>query len=283
MKVREEAGDNSEGMLLMEMRRKNEGLKSSVESININSFAVESNNKIPHTHNILRHEVTKLFGGCKADATAVLCLQNNITMSKVIKSSRITLNTSFCKCTNDVSNPLVLDEDVSIATTEGDRISSLPDDLIHKILSSFDIRDVIKTGEITAQKIMAELGVILEKEEDNTKADLERGKANVAESHKPKKLKIGGSMEQMNSCWENLGVQVERGREKACLIISKLQCMEKLLTRLPTIQPCFNSLYAEADIAISKITDCIKIQCDENQSRSSVFFHELATTLEPSS
>ncbi|KAI3713747.1 hypothetical protein L1987_72333 [Smallanthus sonchifolius] len=208
---------------------------------------------------------------------------------------------------------------------EGDRLSSLPDDLIHKVLSSFDIRNVIEisvlshrwrfiwtsmpylnfssknfstlpkfskfvTHEIQAQNLMAELRVLLDKEKDNSKtnrAHLERGKTPV-EGHEPEKLEIGGRMAQIKSCWKNLVVQIKQSKEEACLIISKLHHIEELLTKLPAsnrakIKPCFSSLCAEADIAISKITDCMKIHCDENQSRSSVCFHELAATLEPSS
>ncbi|KAK1438351.1 hypothetical protein QVD17_04159 [Tagetes erecta] len=75
--------------------------------------------------------------------------------------------------------------------------------------------------EIEAQKIMAKLGVILEKEKDSNKtnkANLELGEVHVAESHKPKKLKL---MARINSCWENLGVQVEEGKEKVGVIVSK--------------------------------------------------------------
>ncbi|KAK9052829.1 hypothetical protein SSX86_029459 [Deinandra increscens subsp. villosa] len=146
--------------------------------------------------------------------------------------------------------------------------------------------------EVKAQKIMAELGVILEEEKNNTKtnrAHLECGNAQV-ESHKPKakmELKFV-KMSQMMSSWENLGVQLQRRKEKAWVIFSKLHDIEELLTKLPAskravFQPRFSSFCAEADIAISKITECMKIQCDEIQSFSSARFHELATTLEPSS
>ncbi|KAK9052828.1 hypothetical protein SSX86_029458 [Deinandra increscens subsp. villosa] len=222
---------------------------------------------------------------------------------------------------------------------EGDRLSSLPDDLIHKVLSFIDIREAIGTSvlcsrwrfiwtsmpylnfsiedfstlpkfskfvstvlcrrncltdvyslklrirvkesllflkrvlnyaffhhiqqlsvEVKAQKIMAELRAVLEKEKDNTKtnrAHLELGKAHVDESHKPKKLKIGGDMAPVKSTWKNLGEQIEKAR----LIVSKLQSIEELMTMLPAsnsakIQPCFSTLSAEANIAISMITDC---------------------------
>ncbi|KAI7747531.1 hypothetical protein M8C21_016733, partial [Ambrosia artemisiifolia] len=138
--------------------------------------------------------------------------------------------------------------------------------------SSFTI---VFREEVQAQNIMAELRVLLEKEEDKSKDN----KTHV-ESHKPKKVKlIGEDMMHIKSCLENLGARIE----KSCLMISKLQETEALLRKLPAsnrakIQQCFSSLCIEADIAIRKITDCVKIQCDEYQSRSSVWFHELATT-----
>ncbi|KAI3713745.1 hypothetical protein L1987_72331 [Smallanthus sonchifolius] len=139
---------------------------------------------------------------------------------------------------------------------------------------------------------MADLGVLLEEEKDNTKSNRahpDRGKTPVA-THKRKvemKLKPGGNIAQIKSYWEILGLEIEIRIKKVNLIILTLQCFEKLLPKLPAskrakIQPCFSSLYAEVEIAISKITNCMKIKCDENQSRLSFLFHELATTLEAS-
>ncbi|KAD3641788.1 hypothetical protein R6Q59_004338 [Mikania micrantha] len=113
--------------------------------------------------------------------------------------------------------------------------------------------------EIKAKDVMAELRMILENEKDNSNTN--------------PKLKIEGNMVLIKSCWKNLGVQIE----KASVIMSKLQDVEDLLTKLPAskrakIQPCFSNLCAEAHIAISKITDGMKIQCDENQSLSSACF-----------
>ncbi|KAF5753908.1 putative F-box domain, leucine-rich repeat domain superfamily, F-box-like domain superfamily [Helianthus annuus] len=78
--------------------------------------------------------------------------------------------------------------------------------------------------EIEARKLIAKLGVLLEKEKDNTKtssACVERGEAPV-ESHKPKtekKLKIGGNVAQIKGYWEDLGVQIEQ-RNKTRLTMS---------------------------------------------------------------
>ncbi|KAK1438300.1 hypothetical protein QVD17_04107 [Tagetes erecta] len=142
--------------------------------------------------------------------------------------------------------------------------------------------------EIQAQKLIAELQVLLKKEIDNIKsseANLEREKTPV-ESHEPKKLEIGGSIAQIKSSLENLVKQIQQRKENACIIISKLQHVVELVTSLPAsnrakIQPCLSSLCAEADTVISKINDSMKFQCDENQSRSRVCFDEIATKLEP--
>lgn len=144
--------------------------------------------------------------------------------------------------------------------------------------------------EVIAQNLMAELQVLLEKENDNIKtnmAHLERGKAQAdsLKARAKKKPKIEGTMEQMKSGWENLLVQLKGRKEKACLIISRLQCIEELLTSMPVskrakLQPCFSSMRSEANIAISQITDYMKIQCDENQRRSSVLFSDPDITLD---
>ncbi|XP_076911976.1 uncharacterized protein LOC143570123 isoform X3 [Bidens hawaiensis] len=133
--------------------------------------------------------------------------------------------------------------------------------------------------EIAANKLMDELQLLLKEEKDNIRTNME--------SHEPKKLKIGGTIAQIKEHWENMGSQIQLTKEQGCLIIQKLQRIEELLAKLPAtnrakIQPCFTSMCAEAKITISKLADCIKIQCDENQSRSSIYFHELATALEPS-
>ncbi|XP_076888853.1 putative F-box/FBD/LRR-repeat protein At4g03220 [Bidens hawaiensis] len=146
---------------------------------------------------------------------------------------------------------------------------------------------MILREEAIVHELMAEFRVLLRKDKDNIKtesAHVEQRKVPV-ESHEPKKLKIEVDMAQIKGRWENLGVQIQLRKKKACLIISKLQRIKDLLTELPAtnrakMRPCFSSLCEEANIAISKTTNCMKIQCDESQSSSSIYFHELATTLE---
>nr|GEY12908.1 hypothetical protein [Tanacetum cinerariifolium] len=147
------------------------------------------------------------------------------------------------------------------------------------------------------------LEVLLEQEKANTmtdKAHMEEKEAPI-ESHKGKmheqeQPQLETNMQphfprtfgQMKSYRKDLSVRTEKRKEKACLIISKLEDIEKLLAKLPAskramIQPCFSSLCAEADIITSKVTDLLKMQCDENQSRLGVCFHKLATSTDPSS
>ncbi|XP_022025270.1 uncharacterized protein LOC110925711 isoform X1 [Helianthus annuus] len=124
-----------------------------------------------------------------------------------------------------------------------------------------------------AYEIMAELRVILV---DANRAHLERGKAQVAGN----KLTVGESLVQIQSCFENLNVQVQQRAENACLVILKLHQVDELLTRLPAserakIQPCFDSLRAEAFIAIGKLAEDVTILADENQIR----IHQLTAPL----
>ncbi|KAK1438302.1 hypothetical protein QVD17_04109 [Tagetes erecta] len=143
--------------------------------------------------------------------------------------------------------------------------------------------------EVQAQKLLAEIRMLIENENNNfkiTMARIEREKTHV-ESHEPKKPAIGGHMAQIKNCLEMLGVQLQHRKKFASLIITKLQVVEELIASLPAsnkakIEPCLISLRAQAGVTISKIIDCMKIHCDESQIRSSVLFCEPATTLEPS-
>ncbi|KAK1438305.1 hypothetical protein QVD17_04112 [Tagetes erecta] len=142
--------------------------------------------------------------------------------------------------------------------------------------------------EIMAPKLLPELGALLETVKEDIKITREYWKAQV-NIHAPKAKmtrKFGGYMAQIKSGWENLGVNLQQRKEKACFIISNLQRIEELLSKLPAskrakFQPCFSSLCIEAESVISQVTDCMQIQCDENQSRSSVCLYELATSSEP--
>lgn len=123
---------------------------------------------------------------------------------------------------------------------------------------------------------MAELWVLLEQEKVKT----ETNTTPIEISMYPQ---IGGTTAQIKSCWKDMSVQIEQRKDKAFLIISSLENIERLLTKLPAsnramIQPCFSSLLADVNIVMNKLTDCVKIHCDENQSRLSLCFREPATT-----
>ncbi|KAI7732836.1 hypothetical protein M8C21_022164 [Ambrosia artemisiifolia] len=127
-----------------------------------------------------------------------------------------------------------------------------------------------------AQNLIKQLRTFLEKEKAGTETKMtkmhEQGKAHV----------------DVDMSWKKLNVQIEKGREKASFIIEMLKDINGVLTTLPasnraTIQPSFSTLLAETDIVMKKITDCIKMDCDENQRRLSLCFHELATNLQSSS
>ncbi|KAK9052830.1 hypothetical protein SSX86_029460 [Deinandra increscens subsp. villosa] len=118
---------------------------------------------------------------------------------------------------------------------------------------------MVLSEEVLAQKLMDEIRVCLEKENDifdTCRAHLERGKT-PEESHGPKKLESGGNMVQIQSGWKDLVEQFQRREENSCLVISKLESIQELLTKLPEsnrakIQPCLSSLCAEARTAISR-------------------------------
>lgn len=157
--------------------------------------------------------------------------------------------------------------------------------------------------DVIARRLIAELRLLLEHEKDNigtNMAHMELGRA-PTESHSAEIDEPGKSqpdtktqlhneenMVHIMSCWNNLSEQVKERKDKACLIIRKLRDIENLLTKLPAskravIQPCFSKLRAEADTIMNKITDTMKIRCEEYQSRLTVCFHELASALQPSS
>lgn len=157
--------------------------------------------------------------------------------------------------------------------------------------------------DILVERLMAELQELLEQEKDNIETNrgfLELGKTPIenhsAEMHEPGKSQPETKMQLHNeenmapitSCWNNLSEQVEERRGKACVIIWKLEDIEKVLRKMSAskravIQPCFSRLLADTDIIMNKITDYLKTYCDENQIRLTVRFRELATALQASS
>ncbi|KAJ0427763.1 putative leucine-rich repeat domain superfamily, F-box-like domain superfamily [Helianthus annuus] len=147
------------------------------------------------------------------------------------------------------------------------------------MVSREDIRAIKDTK--FAQEFVSELWELLEEEKAIREAKMtmhEQGRPHFSEH----------IYKCNNMCWEYTSVQVKEGKEKTSDIISMLQNIKGLLAKLPTsnqatIQPSFSTLCAEAAIVTHKITECIKMDCDENQRRLNVCLHELATTLQPSS
>ncbi|KAK1439483.1 hypothetical protein QVD17_05302 [Tagetes erecta] len=90
-------------------------------------------------------------------------------------------------------------------------------------------------------------------------------------------------MEQIKSCWEDTGVQIDRWRSKIEFIISQLSDIEALLLKdLPSIkrdklQACFSSLRAEADTVVKNILHHMKAP-QIHLFNLNDCFNELATT-----
>ncbi|KAI7726822.1 hypothetical protein M8C21_019519 [Ambrosia artemisiifolia] len=107
------------------------------------------------------------------------------------------------------------------------------------------------------------------------RASLEQEKARTA-TKIAKMRELGKSRYYVDSYidlrWKYMSLQVKKVEEKGSDIISKLKEIKELLTELSasnraTIQPSFSTLCAEADTVTSMITDCMKMDHDENQSK----------------
>ncbi|XP_076920471.1 uncharacterized protein LOC143581602 [Bidens hawaiensis] len=136
-----------------------------------------------------------------------------------------------------------------------------------------------------AQKLMVDLQVMLEREKANI--ETHRDQPVEADAHDQGKsplekvqLHFERKMEQMKSYWEDVGVQIDRGR-RTSYIISRLRDIEDvlLLKDLPNsktdeLQACFSSLCAEVDTVEKKILYHTKIP----QIHFSDCFNDLATT-----
>ncbi|KAJ0509052.1 hypothetical protein HanIR_Chr11g0524361 [Helianthus annuus] len=123
---------------------------------------------------------------------------------------------------------------------------------------------------------------MLEKEKADIDAQTDRGKTpmecqEAAEQGKAPvekvQLQFKRKMAQMKSSWEEVGVQIDRGRRKSCRIVSQLHEIEVLLLKdLPVskrdeLQASFSRISAEVDTVVKKILH-----------RLSDCFIELATT-----
>ncbi|KAI7739819.1 hypothetical protein M8C21_024283, partial [Ambrosia artemisiifolia] len=145
-------------------------------------------------------------------------------------------------------------------------------------------REDIKAMKDTkfAQELITELWELLEQEKARTETIM----AKMHEQGRPQFSECIGR--DIDMCWKYTSARINKGKEKVSDICYMLQNIKGSLKELPasnqaTIQPSFSTLCAEVDTVTNKITECIKMDCDENQRRINVCLHELATTLLPSS
>ncbi|PWA74019.1 F-box domain, Leucine-rich repeat domain, L domain-like protein [Artemisia annua] len=143
---------------------------------------------------------------------------------------------------------------------------------------------LVSHEEIKAQDLMKQLQVLLKEYKENIET-------NMAQMEQPKaktQWNFGGRMAEIEGYWEDLNVQFEKGKEKTQRVISKLRKIEELLTKVhipprAKMQAKFYSLWAEADIIMTNMIHCMKIQFDKKPTPPNVYFYELATTSQPSS
>nr|XP_043615753.1 putative F-box/LRR-repeat protein At4g15060 [Erigeron canadensis] len=93
---------------------------------------------------------------------------------------------------------------------------------------------------------------------------------------------ISEMMGQIKSSCEDLGLKVDQGRAKTVKIISTLQEIKMLLTKLPAskkdkLQAEFSNLCVETDTVVKRIIDRVKIQYDEKHSHVIDCFHKLTS------
>ncbi|GKA37828.1 F-box domain containing protein [Tanacetum coccineum] len=92
----------------------------------------------------------------------------------------------------------------------------------------------------------------------------------IKESH------FGEKLTRIKGYWSDLNKWYEEENEMACHIISLLQKIEKLLTKLPAsqrakMQPMYSSLNAEAETFINNMMDSMRILCDKQPRSSNVY------------
>nr|GFA64985.1 hypothetical protein [Tanacetum cinerariifolium] len=122
--------------------------------------------------------------------------------------------------------------------------------------------------------------VMISREEILADNNAKKAKSHMADL----RLLLEKEMARINKSWGGLCEQIEQGKKKIDGILDKLHKIKCYMRELPAsnraeMLPCFSRLCAEADIVMSKITDCMKTQIDEYQSRVNARFHELATPL----
>ncbi|KAJ0446018.1 putative F-box domain, leucine-rich repeat domain superfamily, F-box-like domain superfamily [Helianthus annuus] len=159
------------------------------------------------------------------------------------------------------------------------------------MVSHDEIRAVMNVQ--SARSLMRELQELLDEWKENSEANTAHMKQDKApieshmstvheqgevEDHKAQpdtkmEGRSGGRMTHITCYWEDLNEQFKKGNEKTGHILSMLQKIEGVLTKLPTshrakLQERFFGLSAEAEALMDDVMDCMKIQYDKKPSRS---------------
>ncbi|KAJ0427723.1 hypothetical protein HanHA300_Chr17g0638281 [Helianthus annuus] len=145
----------------------------------------------------------------------------------------------------------------------------------------------------SARSLMRELQVLLDEWKENgetntahmkqDKAPIESHMSTVheqveVENHREQpdtkmKLHFGGRMAHIKNYWGDLNKHLKNGYDNTGIIISMMQEIEEVMTKLPAshrakLEERFFGLCAEAETIMGNVMDCMKIQCDKKPSRS---------------
>ncbi|XP_022025526.1 putative F-box/FBD/LRR-repeat protein At4g13965 [Helianthus annuus] len=160
----------------------------------------------------------------------------------------------------------------------------------------------------SAENLMRKLQVLLDKWKENSEintTDMEQDKApmesQTATMHEQVEVEnerafpdtkikwhFGDRMTHIESYWEGLNEQYEKGYENTGHTISMLREIKVILTKLPAshrdkLEGRFSGLCVEAETIMDNVMDCMKIKCGKTPNRSNVSSHELVTSPQRSS
>ncbi|KAJ0630984.1 putative F-box domain, leucine-rich repeat domain superfamily, F-box-like domain superfamily [Helianthus annuus] len=171
---------------------------------------------------------------------------------------------------------------------------------------SYEVRAVRNVA--SAENLMRKLQVLLDKWTENSEintTDMEQDKApmesQTATMHEQVEVEnerafpdtkikwhFGDRMTHIESYWEGLNEQYEKGYENTGHTISMLREIKVILTKLPAshrdkLEGRFSGLCVEAETIMDNVMDCMKIKCGKTPHRSNVSSHELVTSPQRSS
>nr|XP_043606164.1 uncharacterized protein LOC122578299 isoform X2 [Erigeron canadensis] len=133
-----------------------------------------------------------------------------------------------------------------------------------------------------AKNFIAQLQGLLEQEKAQFQRLLEQEKANARTKWKKDKKRKAEAQPQnernvtmLKKCWEGLEVKFTPKENKARLIVTKLENIQKIVKKLPArllaeIEPSFLSLSTEAVMVRNDILECVKLDCDDTARRLTV-------------